>query len=73
MRQGYSFAGRNRAHERSFSTEARFLKFAGRREWENPVSLVRSMPDLSTNTALPDLFEAGRLTESPYKAQKASA
>jgi hypothetical protein len=73
MRQRYNFAGRYRSHERSFSSDAQFLKFAGRRERDNPVNLVRSMPNLSTNTVLPDLFAASEQTESSCKAQKASA
>ena len=68
MRQRHKFPGRS--NERSFSTEAQFLKFASpRRAQDNLTSLVCAMQNVSTNATLQEVPQITEPTERHGKAK----
>jgi hypothetical protein len=73
MSQQRDFTGRFRSQERSFFSEAQFLKFARPRGKDDLTNLVRAAPNLSMN---PTLIDAPMTTEperSRTLAKRASA
>ena len=67
MRPRHNLLSSYRTHERSFHIESKFLKFAGARNQDDLINLVRAIPAISGDAVLP----ASQITEASAPVPKA--